>query len=91
MRTMRDFYKSLPKSSMIIGAAEEYARLNRVFQEDATNGEEIPELFAAATRLRQELEDLAEKPEIVTAHIGLLDSDVRMFRAIVESLKRGDM
>lgn len=89
MNTMRHFYQSLPGCSPIVTAAAEHARLDKIFKEDATNGEELPLLFAAATRLRQELEDLSVKPEIVVSYIGLLDADVRLFRSIVNSLKKG--
>ena len=88
MKNMHAFYASLPQGSSIHKSRFEYARLLRIFQEEPTNGEEIPEFFRAITRLRSDLEDLKEKPEIVKAFIGVLDSEFSMMRAVIDSLKK---
>lgn len=90
MNTMNECIINLYAGTAIMVAAAEYGRLHKVFSEEETNGEEIPAYFAAATRLRGLLEDLDCKPEIVKEYIGLLDSDVRMMRAIIRGVQKTD-
>lgn len=87
MKTMRDFYNSLPSTHAIRVAYAEHSTLSKVFEEEDTGGTELPDFLAATTRLRSELEDVVKKPAIVTAYIGLLDADVRMMRAIINGTK----
>lgn len=87
MNTMSEFLNSLHPESPINIAANEYERLHRIFSEEATDGSEIPVFFAAATNLREMLEDFPAKPDVVEQFIGLLDSDVKMMRSIINSLR----
>lgn len=84
---MNDFYNSLPSAHPIRISRVEHARLQRIFEDDATNGEEMPDLFAAITSLRSELEDYPTKPPVVVAYIALLDADVMMMRSIIDGIK----
>ena len=83
MNTLTEFFVSLPAGHPIHKARADHARLLAIFEEEDTGGTEIPALFSAATRLRSEVEELAIKPQVVTAFIELLDADVRMMRAII--------
>lgn len=87
MRTMNEFYNSLPSAHSIRLSRVKHARLRKIFEEEPTNGEELPALFAATTLLRSELEDFPCKHPIVEAYIALLDSDVQMMRSIINRFK----
>jgi len=87
MKTISDFYKTLPVDHPIHTARHEYARLSSIFEHEGTNGEEIPDLLAATTRLRTELEEIASAPPIVKDFAGMLDSEVRFIRSIIGALK----
>lgn len=87
MNNMKEFYASLPHGSSILEARKEFNRMQKIFSEEETEGEELPDVFAATTLLRSELEDYPNKPAIVIAYIGLLDADVSMMRSIIANLK----
>lgn len=89
MRNMAEFYATLPVNSPILAARWEHAKYLRIFEEDETKGEEIPRLFAAATRLRSELEALDETPGVVGAYIKFLAADVNTMRRIISNLRGG--
>lgn len=85
MKTMREFYNSLPSAHAIRLAHKEHKRVLKKFHGDY---EDLPSVLAATARLRSELEDLQEKPMIVTVCIDLLKSDDSMMRAIMSSNKK---
>lgn len=87
MKNMKEFYASLHHGHPVLVARSEHAKLLQVFEEEPTDGSEIPDLFAAATKLRSELEELIDAPSVVAAFIGMLDAEVTMMRSVIHGLK----
>lgn len=85
MKNMMAFYSSLPDGHPVLKARVAHSKANAEFEDDG--GIKLPGLFAAITRLRSELEQVANPPPIVGAYIDLLDSDIPMMKAIEKSIK----